>query len=161
MNSFKIILLIVTVLTFSNCTQVSELSEADKLTISEEIQSRANGYSEALINKDLSWFHSFWSNEEDFVFAGDGLIQTDYDALITQPLTNLFETLEEVLHFEFTNGHVCVLGSNAASFATNFNWGMVTNSGDTIQSKGSWLYVFKKSDDDWRVVHSAGTHIYY
>jgi hypothetical protein len=161
MKTFKTFLLLVAILAISNCTQVGELSEAEKLAISEEIQNRANGYSEALINKDLNWFQSFWSDEEDFVFAGDGLIQTEYDAVITQPLSDLFPNLDEVLHFEFTNGYVCVLGRNAASYATNFNWGMVMSSGDTLQSKGSWLYVFKRSNDEWRVVQSAGTHNYF
>jgi hypothetical protein len=160
MNKLKILFLLLAVFTLSNCTQKGELSEAEKLAISEEIQNRAAGYSEALVNKDLKWFQSFWSDEEDFVFAGDGQIQTEYDAVITQPLSELLPNIDEVLHFEFTNDHVCVFGRNAASYATNFSWGMVI-SGDTLQSKGSWLYVFKKSNDEWRVVQSAGTHIYF
>ena len=160
MKTIEIFLLLVVIFAFSNCTQEVELSEAEKLTISEEIHNRANGYLVALINKDLSWFQSFWSDEVDFVFAGDGQIQTDYDAVITKPLTELFQNLDEVLHFEFSNDHVYVLGRNAASYATNFSWGMVI-SGDTLQAKGSWLYVFKRSNDEWRVIHTAGTHTYF
>ena len=99
MNKLKILLLLVAVFTLSNCTQMGELTEAEKLVISEEIQNRAAGYSEALVNKDLKWFQSFWSDEEDFVFAGDGQIQTEYDAVITQPLSELLPNIDEVLHF--------------------------------------------------------------
>jgi ketosteroid isomerase-like protein len=160
MKAFKILLLVTGIIVFGNCTQKNELSEAEKLRISEEIQVRANGYPVALKNKDLKWFHNFWSDEEGFVFAGDGQIETDYEAF-TQQLSDIFQNLEEVIHFEFTNGHVCVLGRDAASFVANFDWGMVMNSGDTLQAKGSWLYVFRKTDDQWKVFHSAGTHIYY
>lgn len=161
MKTIKILIPIIATICISSCTQKSELSEAEKLRIAKEIQVRANGYSEALKSKDLSWFQSFWSDEEDFVFAGDGQVETDYEATMTQPLENLFQNLEEVIHFEFTNGHIYVLGRDAASYVANFDWGMVMNTGDTLQAKGSWLYVFRKTDDQWKVVHSAGTHIYY
>ena len=144
----------------SNCSIPNEITEEEKRIIVEEIQERVENYPEALKRKDLEWFHDFWSNEEDFVFAGDGLVSTDYDASITQIYLDVFPNLEEVLHFEISNGHVSVLSKDAASYVLNFDWGLII-SGDTVQSRGSWIYVFKKSDDQWKVVHSAGTHNYY
>lgn len=150
----------VVILLLSNCSIPNEITEEEKRIIVEEIQERVENYPEALKRKDLEWFHNFWSNEEDFVFAGDGLVSTDYDASITQLYLDVFPNLEEVLHFEISNGHVSVLSKDAASYVLNFDWGLII-SGDTVQSRGSWIYVFKKSDDQWKVVHSAGTHNYY
>lgn len=150
----------VIILLLIGCNQPKGISEEEKLAIKKEIKERVENYPEALKRKDLEWFHNFWSNEEDFVFAGDGLLNTNYDSAITQVYLNLFPNLEEVLHFEISNGQISVLSKDAASYALNFDWG-ITISGDTVKSKGSWIYVFKKSDDQWKVVHSAGTHNYY
>ena len=136
-----------------------KISDEEKQKIALEIQDRLDGYGEALKNKDLEWYHSFWSNEPDFVFAGDGQVLTDYDAAVTQRFQGFFPQLKDVLYFEFTNGNITVLSKDAASYVANFEWSLLMNSGDTLQSKGSWLYVFKKANDQWSVVHSAGTHI--
>ena len=152
---------IISIVLLSNCSIEQDISEEEKQQISTEIKNRLQGYSNALQLKDLEWFQGFWSNEADFVFAGDGQLKTDYDATITQACNDLFHNLKEVLHFKFSNDHITVLNKDAASYVVNFDWGMLMHSGDTVQSKGSWLYVFKKSNDQWRVVHSAGTHNYY
>ncbi len=79
----------VVILLLSNCSIPNEITEEEKRIIVEEIQERVENYPEALKRKDLEWFHNFWSNEEDFVFAGDGLVTIDYDASITQVYLDL------------------------------------------------------------------------
>ncbi len=59
-----------------------------------------------------------------------------------------------------SNEHVYVLARDAVSYSLEFEWSMTTIEGDTLKSRGAWTYVFKKFEDTWRVVHSAGTHLY-
>jgi hypothetical protein len=33
--------------------------------------------------------------------------------------------------------------------------------GETQRFKGAWTHVFNKYGDDWRVIQSNGTHIFY
>jgi ketosteroid isomerase-like protein len=144
----------------SSCGTPDNISEAERTAIAKEIQGRLDGYADAVKRKDLEWVQKFWSNEKDFVLASDGKINTNYDSAITKEYRDAFTTIKEMTHLNFSNGHALVLSKNAVSYTTNFNWQAIMVSGDTVKANGSWLYLFKKSDEQWKVVHSAGTHIY-
>ena len=101
----------------------------------------------------------FWANTEGFVFAADGALVTGYDNYSVQ-ITDMIPNTNKVNYIEKTNPHVYVLAKDAASYAMEYRWSFTMKSGDTLAAKGSWMYVFKKFDDTWRVVHSAGAHIY-
>lgn len=161
MKARNILLLLIILLTSSQCKEKSGLSEAEKQSIAKEIQLYANDYGDALRRKDLKWFQQFWANTNEFVFAGDGRVVTDYNSEITGKMKRIFADVKEIPVFEFSNGHVYVLSKDAASYATDFTWTVVSYKGDTTRCKGAWLYVFQKSADGWRVVQSAGTHKYY
>jgi hypothetical protein len=160
MKKCLLFLPIVMILLFCNCTTNIDIPENDKKAISGEIQDRLNGYPEALKNKDIEWFRSFWSDEPGFIFAGDGEIVTDYESFIHE-LENVLANQKEVLHFKLSNDQINVISRDAASCVVKFDWGVVTISGDTLNARGSWLYIFKRSDDQWHVPYSAGTHIFY
>ena len=143
-----------------SCSNGDNISDEERATMTKEIQERVNGYSEAVKRKDSDWIQDFWSNDKDFVFAGDGKIETNYDSIMIKEYRDAFKTIQEMTYLNFSNGHGLVLSKNAISYATNFDWQAIMVAGDTIKAKGSWLFVFKKSDGQWKVIHSAGTHIY-
>lgn len=33
--------------------------------------------------------------------------------------------------------------------------------GSVLSAEGSWMYVFQWIEDAWKVVHSAGAHVYF
>ena len=92
------------------------------MSIAREIQDRLNGYPVAIKNKDIDWFISLWSNEMDFVFAGDGQIKTNFDTVITQAYLNAFSNIKEVIHLNWTRGHATVLSKEVVSCTVNFDW---------------------------------------
>jgi Domain of unknown function (DUF4440) len=143
-----------------SCNTADNISEEEKATISNEVQGRLHGYLDALKRHDLDWFQNFWANEKDFVFAGDGLIQTNYDSAITKTYSDAFKNIKDFSFLNWSNEHALVINRNAVSYTTNFDWQVIMVSGDTVKAKGSWLYLFTKTDGQWKVVHSAGTHIY-
>jgi ketosteroid isomerase-like protein len=160
MKAIRLYLVIGLLVQLSGCDTSDNISEADRTAIIKEIQNRLSGYSEAVKRKDLDWIQKFWSNENDFVLASDGKIETNYDSVIEKEYREAFPTIKEMTHLNFNNGHALVLSKNAVSYTTNFDWQAIMVSGDTVKANGSWLYLFKKSDGQWKVVHSAGTHIY-
>jgi ketosteroid isomerase-like protein len=160
MHSLKTVF-VVGILFMGGCTQNNYSSEEEKAALISEIKQLLDEYPEAVKRKDLDWFSSFWSNEKDFVFAFDGHVHTDYDKWFSDYYREGLSNLKVLTHFEWSNPSVAVLDKNLVSYTTNFNWRMVTVSGDTVKSNGSALYIFKKSDGRWSVVNSAGTHIYY
>lgn len=143
-----------------SCSNSDNISNDEQTNITKEIQGRLDGYSEAVKRKDSDWIQNFWSDEKDFVLASDGKIETNYDSVMTKEYRDAFKTIQEMTYLNFSNGHALVLSKNAVSYATNFDWQAIMVSGDTVKASGSWLYLFKKSDGQWKVVHSAGTHIY-
>lgn len=123
----------------TSCNKPDNLSEESKVTITQAVENRVNGYAEAVKRHDTDWLLNFWSSEKDFVIADDGELVADYESGIAKPTRDFISNLKEVLYFEFSNGHAYVLNENAASYTTNFDWGVVLLSGDTIKSRGTWL----------------------
>ena len=101
----------------------------------------------------------FWANTEGYVVAWDGTLVEGYDKHMIQ-IKESISNIDMYNYVEQNDPHVYVLARDAASYAIELRYSFTTKSGDTINVKGSWMYVFKKFDDTWRVVHSAGTHIY-
>jgi hypothetical protein len=135
----------------------ADLTDAEKVVIADAVMTRVDDYIDAARRLDLEWFLGFWANVDGFVIAGDGGLM-DY-ATWEQQLRSDFATVREITDFEFFNRHTYVLARDAAVHSTQFRWGMVTTTGDTLRMHGSWCYVFKNFDAEWKVVHSAGTHL--
>jgi hypothetical protein len=137
------------------------LTEEQKRSITSELTQRLDGYHQAAIKKDTEWFRTFWLKSSDFAVALDGDYITDYDPWFEEYYAKALPTIKEILHFRFGEGRAAILNENAASYATTFDWGMVTTSNDTIRSKGSIVYVFVRNDGVWKCVQTGGTHKYY
>lgn len=144
-----------------SCNRQKTISEEKKNAITETVKECVAGYADAVKRRDTEWLLDFWSNEKDFAIAGDGELIADYESGIAKPTRDFISGLKDVLHFDFSDGQAWIIDEHAVSYITNYDWGVVLSSGDTIKSKGSWLYVFRKSDETWKVVHSAGTRTYY
>ena len=138
-----------------------ELSEEKRNSIASEIKDRLNDYIEAARRQDTEWFRDFWLKGNDFAFSFDAEFITDYDPWFTKYYAEALPNVKEILHFKFGEGRVAVISDNAASYSTTFDWSMVTTKNDTIQSKGSAIYVLVRQDGKWKCVQSGGTHKYY
>ena len=131
------------------------------MQITNEIKALLDEYPESFKNHDLKWFQHFWAKSSGFVLAGDGKLETNYDTAITIRYKDAFSKFKAVSHFQMSNGVGYVLDRNSVSYATEYDWGFVTTEGDTLKARGSWLYVFKRDGVEWKVIQSAGTHIFY
>jgi hypothetical protein len=47
-----------------------------------------------------------------------------------------------------------------ASYAMSYRWSFNMKDGSVLSADGSWMCVFRKFEDGWKVVHSAGAHVY-
>jgi hypothetical protein len=134
----------------------SELSEERQIAIVNKIKERLEGYHQAVIKKDGEWFREFWANEKDFAVALDGEFITDYDPWFEKDYAQALPEIEEILHFKFGGGKAAIISENAATYATSFDWGMITTASDTIKSTGSIIYVFERTNGKWRCIQAAG-----
>ncbi len=142
------------------CNEHETIPEEKQRALIHEVEQRLLGYQDATKRGDLEWFRNFYSKEHDFAFASDGELLTDYAAFESGTKEAIANT-KELLTFKLSNSRAHVISENAVSYATNFEWQIVEQSGDTLRAKGSWLYLFEKRDGEWRVVQCAGTHRFF
>jgi ketosteroid isomerase-like protein len=159
MRSGQVVIFLAAALSQGCAPPPAEFSEADQASIAEAVQLRVDGYCQAVLNKDVEYLAGFWADVPGWVSAWDGEIKEGY-SFIQGTLQTWAEGPREAFYCSMANSHVYVLGPDAASLATEFEWGMVGAEADTTEAYGSWMYVFARLDGEWRVVHSAGTHLY-
>jgi hypothetical protein len=140
-----------------NSSLTDELSTEEKELIKLEIKRTMDDYIQSVTSKDFEIMTSFWSNSEDFIHAGDGRVFGGYEKWINK-MRSYNDATDEWLYWKNTNIHVIVLARNAAAYTTNFEYASIVGV-DTLEVKGSWTYVFRKSKSGWQVVTSNGHHI--
>ena len=133
--------------------------EADRDSIAEAVQQRVDEYCPAVLRKDAEFFYGFWADDPGWAAAWDGEI-VEGASFMRDKIQTWVEGASEHFYCSMSNSHVYVLGPDAASLATEFEWGMVTAEADTVEAYGAWMYVFARLDGEWKVVHTAGTHLY-
>lgn len=132
----------------------------DEGSIRDAVSARVDGYRQAILNGDLDYMRDFWANDPDFTMAGDGTLSVGYERWI-QSVEELTANTDSVLYVEIVGEpRITVLGPDAASYAMAYRWSFALTDGSTLSAEGSWMYVFKRIEGVWQVVHSAGSHIY-
>jgi len=131
----------------------------EKARIAEQVDATVRDYVSAIQALDSERMLGFWADVEGFTIAGDGSLIVGFEPWAAQ-IRALVEATAEVTHIEVRNPQIFVLGRDAASYSMEFEWSMTSREGVTTNASGSWTYVFKRFPEGWRVVHSAGTHIY-
>ena len=139
--------------------KTTSLSARDRARITEEVDAAVLGYLSAIESLDLDRMLDFWADVDGFTFAGDGTLVVGYGPWAEQ-IRTVVATMEAVSNVQRSNPHVYVLAEDAASYSMEYGWTMTSKEGETVNAKGSWTYVFVRFPDRWRVVQSAGTHIY-
>lgn len=137
----------------------SETPVRSPAEIEGEVAARVEGYLQAIKDLDLEYMRGFWADVEGFTVASDGTLIVGYQPWMDQ-IQTLVEGVESVSYMETSNPRIFVLGPDAASYSMAYRWSMNMKDGSLLSAEGSWTYVLKRFDDGWKVVHSAGTHIY-
>jgi len=130
---------------------------ADQQAVIQEVRQRLNEYSNAVTSKDIDAMLGFWSNSDDFVFAGDGAILGGYDQWSSLTRQDNEQT-DHWVHWTWKNVHILPLSRNAASATLEFTYEKILTGGETIEGYGSWTYVFRHTGKEWKVIHANGHH---
>ena len=69
-----------------------------------------------------------------------------------------FDYVEKYLDVTLLEEKAIALDRNTALFLLRFNETYVLTTGDTLEINGSGSYLFKKFNDDWKVVHISAMH---
>ena len=134
-----------------------ELTDLERTEIAAAVEASVDRYREAALGLDLDGMLALWADVEGFVVASDGEL-IDYAAM-EQGARDEVGTMQSIPYFEFSDRHTYVLARDAASHTARFRWSAVLNTGDTLRVRGSWTWVLKNFDGNWKTVQSGGTHV--
>lgn len=144
----------------SNAQEVSSQTANSKwkLEVKNEINHVLENYRIAMLTRDYDAMISFWSNSADFVMGSDGHIIGGYEDWIAET-TRHYENSIKIKQWDWENVHILPLSDSAATVTLEFEFKSVDLNSDIYHAIGSWTYVFKKEDENWKVIHSNGHHI--
>jgi ketosteroid isomerase-like protein len=134
------------------------LNSETRETVRQEVRQVLEDYREAMLSRDFDTRIAFWSDSEDFVFAGDGRILGGFDAW-KKETTRHYEETDHWEIWDWQNVQILPLSADAASATVEFRFRWVDTHGQTHNSRGAWTYVFRRENDGWKVVHTNGTHV--
>jgi hypothetical protein len=135
----------------------SALTDQLTIEITKEIESVVDSFLDPnTLNFDAHT--ALRANTDGYVYAGDGnIIFADYDSY-KEGVKLSFENIKEFVELESIKSFVYVLAVDAATCTTEFQGKYINTSGDTIVHNGCWTFVFKKFDNEWKVIQENGTH---
>ena len=133
------------------------LTDCDKSRIADEIESVVTNF----LNPDTLNYEShvgLRANVDGYLMAGDGQIAfTDYQSYKDAMKVN-FESFRKFTELKKIRSYVYVLSEDAAVCTVEFKGKMQTLDDQDVAYNGCWTFVFKKFENDWKVVQENGTH---
>lgn len=147
------------VLIFVSCKpQAScELTENEKTTISKEIETIVRNFLDA---NTLGYQTEIGirANAEGYVMGGDGKVKFTSYADLDKYLKEAFTGIQKFTEAEILSLYIYVLSKEAATCTFLMKSKYLMTSGDTIVNNACWTLVFKKFDNQWKVIQENGTH---
>lgn len=159
-NPFKIVVFIILAIISTSCNNRNsfDLTEDEKRVISGEIETIVKHF---FNTETLSYetHTQLRANKPGYVMGGEGkILFTDY-ASYHESMKSAFAGIEKFTDFEIMAIYVYVLSKESASCTTEFKSKFLTTAGDTVINNGCWTFVFKKFDNEWKVIQENGTHL--
>jgi hypothetical protein len=134
-----------------------ELTEEEKKAVSKEIETIVRNFMNAS-TLNYETHTGLRANKEGYVMGGDGIIKfTSFDDYYKNTKAG-FSGIQKFTESEIIALHVYVLSPESASCTTQFKSKFLTTAGDTVVNNGCWTFVFKKFDNEWKVIQENGTH---
>lgn len=143
-----------------NCKQSdSVLSEKEKLLLEKEVETAFNGFSESMKKLDAKSTLDFLYLHGEFVNAADGNI--DYSGEnIANHFNEAFNSFSKFLYMDVPEKYIYIINQEAATVTIKFDEALVLENNDTAYVEGSYIYVYQKIDENWKIVQMAGSHKY-
>jgi hypothetical protein len=136
----------------------SQMTDEEKALVAASAKQALLDYEEALKQMDWNRIFEFLVDGDELVFAEDGMLKSGKDTLV-ENLKEKTGAIKKINLLEYTNKHVYVLSKDAAVITLEFNQSFTLVTDDIVRQRGSWIFVFHRINDEWKIVHAGGTHI--
>ncbi|HCY43631.1 MAG TPA: hypothetical protein DHV48_20240 [Prolixibacteraceae bacterium] len=143
------------VLIFVSCQP--KFTAEEKKSVSDEIETVVRNFLNAeTLNYETHT--GLRANQPGYVMGGDGHIMYRSYAGYHSAMKATFSGIQRFIEMHIVELHVYPLSKDAATCTTLFKSKFLTTAGDTLINNGCWTFVFKKFDNEWKVVQENGTH---
>jgi hypothetical protein len=147
------------VLIFVSCQPkgVYKLTAEEEKAVSKDVETIVRNFLNA---ETLSYENhtGLRANQPGYVMGGDGQIIYRSYAEYQSSLKAAFSGIQRFIEMQIIELHVYPLSKDAATCTALFKGKFLTTAGDTLIDNGCWTFVFKKFENEWKVVQENGTH---
>jgi ketosteroid isomerase-like protein len=169
MKKLFMILVLVLLLCFTfSCQKAEEVAEEsaestqmtdeERASVAASVEQALSDYVEAMKQMDWNRMFQFYMEGNELVFAGDGMVISGKDTLI-ENLKERTGAIKEFTSMEEPQKYVYVLSRDAAVITHEFNQSYTLVTDEILRFRGSWIYVLKRINYEWKIVHFGGTHV--
>lgn len=146
-------ILIIIILLFSCQSEISPLSEAEKVEIDNKIKKLSSELFDSWNKADYAQYLNYYSNSNEFTFAANGNITRSWLAFSdtvkahTDPL--------EKSKVEVINQHIDIIERNLVIVTELFDWSAIYKSGKQENMRGTYTTIYAKRNQEWKIIYVA------
>lgn len=135
-----------------------KLTTEEKKAVSKEVETVVRNFLNA---ETISYetHTSLRANQPGYVMGDKGQIKYRTYAEYQSATKTAFSGIQRFTEMQIVELYVYPLSKDAATCTTLFKSKFLTIAGDTLINNGCWTFVFKKFENEWKVVQENGTHL--
>jgi hypothetical protein len=135
-----------------------DMTDEEKASVAASAEQALSEYAEVMKRMDWNRMFEFFVDGDDLVFAEDGKVSFGKDVIVGN-LREKTAAIKKINSLEHTNKHVYVLSKDAAVISLEFDQSFTLVTDDIIRQRGSWIYIFHRINNEWKIAHTGGTRI--
>lgn len=143
------------------CQTITEqpLTDSQRTEIINSVEQSFSEFSDQFVQLDIEGIMQSFAAGDEIVWANDGAVLEGRNA-IEMWMRETLGPIQDWNSMEYGEAHIYILAKNAVVHSVDFDESFTLSNGDTVRVRGAWTNVFKLSDGEWKVVHSAASHIW-
>jgi ketosteroid isomerase-like protein len=138
--------------------KIAEMTDEERASVAASAEQALSGYAEAIQQMDWSRMFKYLIDGDELVFAEDGAVISGKDTIV-ENLKEKTGAIKKLNSLEHPKQYVYVLSRDAAVITVEFDQSFTLVTDDIIRQRGSWIYVFHRINNEWKIVHTGGNRI--
>lgn len=134
------------------------MTAADLDLVSAAVDRTLSQFFEAMKQLDLPKYLDFYVESDELVMAADGNLVSGR-AAFEDYVKKAFDPVDKFNYINLPQKHIAVLCPDSAVASVEYDESFDLKTGETNRIRGSWIYVFRRDNGVWKIVHMGGTHV--
>lgn len=160
MKQFRLFISVLVCLLIVKCAPQTEvaLSNEEKESIKREVNQAIDNWMNLPKTDWLDHMLLGMHLNDDFVMVSDGKIIKGEESM-SKFVVESMQYIDYIANVQTPERYLNVISRDVVIISLKFTEDVHLKSGDVLTAKGGFQYVYKKIEDEWKVVGMAGAHI--